>query len=356
VAFPSRNSVVSASRDATVRAWNITSSPPPKYDEVILSHGTAFVNAVTYLMPSAKYPEGLIVSGGKDTIIEVRHPKKTPEESAEALLLGHSSNVCALDVDSSGSYIVSGGWDGKARTWLVGKWECEVVFDGHEGSVWAVLAFDRETIITGCADKLIRVFHISGKLLRTIRGSTDVVRALCRIPEGHYSGADFASAGNDGIIRLWTISGRQAGQLQGHESFIYSLSSLPTGEIISSGEDRTIRVWNGNELIQTITLPAISVWAVAACAENGDIVAGTSDRMVRVFSRSSERYADAETIRLFEESIKSSSIPQQQVGDLNKEKLPGPDFLQKKAGTKEGQVQMIKEYDGSIAAHQWSSS
>jgi phospholipase A-2-activating protein len=270
--------------------------------------------------------------------------------------LGHSSNVCALDIDTAGKFIVSGGWDGKARTWLAEKWECDVVFEGHEGSVWAVLAFDRETIITGCADKLIRVFHVSGKLLRTIRGSTDVVRALCRLPEGHRSGADFASAGNDTMIRLWAVSGRQVGQLQGHESFIYSLASLPTGEIISSGEDRTVRVWKGYECVQTITLPAISVWAVAACAENGDIVAGASDRIVRVFSRSSERHADAETIQKFEESIKSSSIPQQQVGDLNKEKLPGPDFLQTKAGTKEGQVQMIKEHDGSVTAHQWSAS
>lgn len=181
------------------------------------------------------------------------------------------------------------------------------------------------------------------------------MRALCRIPKGHPSGADFASASNDGIIRLWTFQGREVAQLLGHESFIYSLASSPSGEIFSSGEDRTVRVWKGTECIQTITHPAISVWGVAVCAETGDIVSGASDRIVRVFTRDPERAADAETTKFFEDSVKESSIPQQQLPEVNKEKLPGPEFLVQKAGTKEGQVQMIRELNGSVTAHQWSA-
>ena len=208
----------------------------------------------------------------------------------------------------------------------------------------------------GCADKLIRLFTPSGKLLHTIQGSSDVVRALCRVPKDHPSKADFASAGNDGVIRLWKLDGRQVGELHGHESFIYSLVDSPNGELISSGEDRTVRIWRGSECVQTITHPAISVWGVAVCPENGDIVSGASDRIVRVFSRDSDRQAAPEAIESFDESVKSSSIPQQQVGNgnINKEKLPGPEFLEQKSGTKEGQVVMIQESNGSVSAHQWS--
>lgn len=104
---------------------------------------------MTYLQPTAEYSEGLIVSGGKDTIIEVRQLGKPPDANAEALLLGHSHNVCALDSSHDGKFIVSGSWDGSARVWIVGKWNCEALLEGHEGSVWAVLAYDRKTIITG---------------------------------------------------------------------------------------------------------------------------------------------------------------------------------------------------------------
>ncbi|KAL6718865.1 WD repeat protein Lub1 [Lecanora helva] len=356
VAFPNASIVLSASRDATVRHWKLLTNKPPNYDCSISSRGSAFINAITFVQPSKEFPDGLIVSGGKDTIIEVRQPGKPPEDNAEALLLGHSHNICALDVSPGGDFILSGSWDGSARIWRVGKWECEAVLEEHGGSVWSVLAWDRKTIVTGCADKVIRVFDSRGKFSHAIEGSTDVVRTLCRLPSEHTSGADFASAGNDGVIRLWKIDGRQIGELVGHENFIYSLVPLPNSELASSGEDRTVRIWRGTDCIQTITHPAISVWAVAACLENGDIVSGASDRRVRVFSRATERLAAPEAVKEFEESVKGSAIPQQQVGDVNKEKLPGPEFLQQKSGTKEGQVVMIREPNGSVSAHQWSQS
>lgn len=111
-------------------------------------------------------------------------------------------------------------------------------------------------------------------------------------------------------IRVWDLSTqREVQQLDGHDSFVYSVAALPSGEIISGGEDRSMRVWSADsrELLQTITLPAISgrgplafvasmaqvgsVWSVTAMP-SGDIAAGTSDGVVRVFSRAVERQAE----------------------------------------------------------------
>ncbi|KAF2743367.1 phospholipase A-2-activating protein [Sporormia fimetaria CBS 119925] len=355
VAFPSPSTVVSASRDFTVRLWQLQSPSPPTFDCTIKVHGTEFINSLAIVPPSDAYPEGLIVSGGKDQIINVLRPSQKLGESAEALMLGHASNVCALDASSDGTLIISGSWDTDARVWRVGKWDDSTVLEGHTASVWAVLAYDESTIITGCADTQIRIYHPSGKLVRTLK-TPDVVRALCRLPSNHPSGAQFASAGNDAVIRLWTLDGRQVQELHGHENFIYSLAVLADGQLASSSEDRTVRIWKGNECVQTITHPAISVWSVAACAENGDIVTGASDRIVRVFTCAEERYADTAAIEQFNDDVKSSSIPQQALPSINKEQLPGPEFLTQKSGTKEGQVQMIAELNGNIAAYQWSTA
>ncbi|KAI1419763.1 ubiquitin homeostasis protein lub1 [Xylaria sp. FL1777] len=360
VSFPAPDLLLSASRDHTVRAWSRTASSPPTFEFHVVTQGSEFVNSLACLPPSAAFPKGLAISAGSDAIIDVRSVTAGPSDNAERLLIGHAQNVCALAVVPGFKSIVSGSWDSTARIWSVENWETEVVLEGHEGAVWDVLALSETLIVTGCADRNIRVFErgkaVAGQLQpRSTIYTPDVVRALCEVPKNHPTGADIASASNDGVIRLWKLSGQQVGELRGHESFIYSLTSLPSGELVSSGEDRTVRIWRGSECIQTITHPAISVWSVAACSANGDIVSGASDGIVRIFSRSPERVANAETLAHFDESVKSSSIPQQQIGGVNKEKLPGPEFLKTKSGTKEGQVQMIKEDDGSVTAHQWSA-
>ncbi len=333
-----------------------------------MTHGSEFINSLAYLPPSAEYPDGLVISGARDGLIDVRLPSSDPSHDALRLLIGHSNNVCTLDVSPSGKYIVSGGWDGQARVWSVDKWETEIELEGHgtggsndHKGFWGVLAYDENTVFTGCADHVIRGFDLrqqkGGVLQPSLTIQTpDIVRALCRLPAGHPSGANIASAGNDGVVRLWKLSGQQVAELHGHESFVYSLDCLPSGELVSSGEDRTVRIWNGQECVQTITHPAISVWSVAVCRESGDIVSGASDKMARVFTRSQDRIASAEIVREFQESVKSSAIPQQQMGTVNKEKLPGPEYLKSRSGTKEGQITMVKEDDGSVSAHQWSMS
>ncbi|KAK3311044.1 PUL domain-containing protein [Chaetomium strumarium] len=368
VCFPAANTVLSSSRDQTVRLWRKTAETPPTFDVTITSQGHGYINSLTYLSASEAWPEGLIISAGQEAIIEAKRPSLTTTDNADRLLVGHGHNVCALDVSPRGTYIVSGGWDGKALVWNTEKWSisAQLVHQGEVRSVWAVLAYDEHTVITGSADTHIRIFdlrqphHDNEVEPRRTLSTSSVVRALCKLPtglKGHPSGAEFASAGNDGIIQLWKMNGTQVGALQGHDSFIYSLACLPSSEIVSAGEDRTVRVWRGSECVQTITHPAISVWSVAVCPQNGDIVSGASDNVVRVFTRNADRMAPAEVMSQFEEAVRGSAIPQQQLGEsINKERLNPKSWLLNNAGKKDGQITTVLEDDGTIGAYQWSLS
>lgn len=345
VLFPKPDLVVSSSRDCSVRLWT-RDGQSNTFTQSINSTGAGFINSLTWIPPSSEHPNGLVISGGHETIIEVREPLGVAKQDADYILLGHSHNVCTLDV--YGSTIVSGSWDCKARVWSRSNWETVHILEGHTASVWAVLALDENVILTGSADKTIRMWK-DGKLVKVLNGHTDCVRGLCRIP-----GGGFASCGNDATIRVWSSDGYQLQELHGHTNFIYSIAALPNGDLVSAGEDRTVRIWRNGECIQTIPHPAISVWTVAVCPETGDIVSGASDRIARVFSRNPQRWADELTMKEFDDAIAASSIPANQVGDINKESLPGPEAL-KKPGTKDGQVKMVRNGD-VVEAHIWSTA
>lgn len=353
VLHPDSSFAVTASRDGSTKLWKQTSQSPPAYEVNELSQGNQFKTCLAYLPSSKEFAEGLVLSAGQDTLIEARQPSTTAEQNADAMMVGHANQVCSLNVSERGDFIVSGSWDSTAKVWAVGKWEVELDLPDHTATVWSALAYDRETIVTGCADRAIRVFTTSGKQLVSFDGR-DVVRALTKV-DGHSTGAQIASASNDGVIRLWTLDGKLRGELHGHESFIYSLTTLPTGEIVSSGEDRSIRIWKDTECVQVITLPAISVWSVAACP-NGDIIAGSSDKIARIFTREQSRQADITTIAEFDEAVQSSALPKQQIGEINTTDLPGTAVLKQKSGTKEGQHMIVKDTDGQPTLYQWSMS
>lgn len=76
-------------------------------------------------------------------------------------------------------------------------------------------------------------------------------------------------------IRLWSLlSGECVHTLYGHDSFVYSLATIPDslgGGLVSGGEDRTVRVWRASdgECEQTITVPAVS--GASINPESGDL-------------------------------------------------------------------------------------
>ncbi|GIZ45716.1 hypothetical protein CKM354_000887100 [Cercospora kikuchii] len=359
VVFPNRHLLFSASRDNTVRQWSLTSPKPPTFDDTIALKGSHWFNGLAYAPPSQQHPKGVVAAGGRETFVFVKQVGQSPDEDAHRMLIGHAGNITCLALTEDGSKVVSGGWDSQVFLWDIEGGNVIAELQGHDGPVWGVEIYDSKFILTACADKIIRVFDFNGKLHQAIKGHTDVVRCFAKLPSDHWSGGAVASAGNDEVIRIWTLDGQPIGELEGHTAYIYDLAILPNGDLVSSSEDRTVRIWRDGQCIQTITHPAISIWTVAACPETGDIVSGASDNVIRIFSRDPERQADAETIAKFDETNRMYAIPAETAAQgqpFQKENLPGPEALQTQVGQKDGQQLFIREHDGSVTAHLWASS
>lgn len=96
--------------------------------------------------------------------------------------------------------------------------------------------------------------------------------------------------------------------MYGHTSFIYTLGILPSGEILSGGEDHSVRIWKGAEQIQSIIQPCVSVWTVAG-SPSGDLIAGGSDGLIRIFTKDPKRRATAEDLQTFADLVSATAIP-----------------------------------------------
>ncbi|KAI9219662.1 WD40-repeat-containing domain protein [Blastocladiella britannica] len=340
--------LASVSRDHTAKTWATgepgSAEPTPV---LTLEDHQGFVNSAAALIPPAGAPgTSYLATGGADRTIHVHEPASG---ALVYTLIGHSDNVCVLGaIPGSPLGVISGSWDKTARVWING--EPTYTLTGHAQAVWGVLALDATTFITAAADRTIK-FWSGEKCTRTISaGHSDVVRALAYLPAVDL----FASCSNDGKVIVWTRTGELVMELDGHTSFVYKVVSNPvSGELVSCGEDRSVRIWRDESCIQTIPLPATSVWSVAVSPDGATLAACTSDGMIYVFSRHEALHAIPEVAKAYEEALASSSIPQNQVGDIKKDELPGVEALAN-PGTNDGQVLMVRTDGGNVEAHQWS--
>lgn len=257
-----------------------------------------YVSSVCIINPTQKNPKGFIVTGSHDNHICVYIPGETePVHKVKA----HENAVCCLKSSNlDNESFLSSSWDISAKLWSLNDLgKPQVTYLGHSAAVWCVADLPNSSVVTGSADKTVIIFTRDGKILHKLNEHTDVVRDISVIKDD-----EFLTCANDATIKHWNaVSGNCLGNFYGHTNYIYSISAFPGGSLaVSSGEDKTIRVWVNGEVDQTISLPAQSVWCVRLLP-NEDIACGTSDGVVRIFTSNAERYADSETLQKFEESV-----------------------------------------------------
>ncbi|PSN46406.1 Phospholipase A-2-activating protein [Blattella germanica] len=326
--------IVSGSRDKCAKVWKPNGVNAGFSEAQTFVGHSNFVSSVCVLPPHDGHPSGLIVTGSNDNII-----RAFALDSPTPLLVlkGHNNTACLWKLDGSLAPLAT--------------------LSGHEAAVWCVVQLRGGDIVTGSADKSIKIWKKDGSFKTTLTGHTDCVRGLAAT-----SDSEFLSCSNDATVRYWDAStGTCLTTLYGHGNFIYSISIFPGGGVdsfVTSSEDRTVKIWQGGECKQTVTLPSQSVWSVA-CLQNGDIVTGSSDGLVRVFSADSSRQADDALQQQFAEEVANTSVSaEQELGGMKISELPGKEALYE-PGRTDGQTKLIREgtkvfcYNWSSASNEW---
>ncbi len=151
---------------------------------------------------AAYSPDGRsIVSGSRDGTVKIWD---TASGKCVSTFEGHKSDVTSASYAPDGKYVVSGSRDSTVKIWDTASGKCVRTLEGHRGEVTAVAyAPDGKGIVSGGMDKTIKIWDVlMGKCLRTLEGLKNNVTCLDFAP----GGKEIASGSEDNTINIWDAS------------------------------------------------------------------------------------------------------------------------------------------------------
>ncbi|MFN6583565.1 MAG: WD40 repeat domain-containing protein, partial [Aulosira sp. ZfuVER01] len=315
---PDGKFIASGSSDSTVCLWNIIGNPTAQF---LLGHEQE-VNCLAF-SPDGKF----IISGSIDGILclwDLQGNLITQPWQ------GHEEGVISVTFNSNGNCIISVGFDGTVCLWnlqgnaIAQPWRghkegvisvtfspksdsiISVGFDGtvclwdlqgnaitqpwhrHEAKIICV-AFspDRKFIVSGSSDSTVRLWDIQGNPVgQPWHGHEGRVNSVAFSPDGKF----IISGSCDRTIRLWDIDGNPITQpWRGHEGQVNFLAFSPDGKLIISGGDKTVRLWELDQILQERVIGRSQrkyenwVNAVAFSPDGNWIVSASNDSTVRLW-------------------------------------------------------------------------
>lgn len=253
-ALDGNEAIITASRDGTARVWSKINLLEYEVSKILTGHNGP-VTAVCIMPADATVgrDKNYIVTGGQDAKIIVHD---VDLDEPVKVLTGHEKYVSSVTYFAG--LLISVSWDCTLRVWD----DTQRHIECHGPAAYVVCGVpgpEPTFVLTGGADQLIKLWQVSSlSCVQEYHGHQDVVRDIKVL-----SPEQFLSAANDSTIRQWSIhTGACVSVFTGHEAYVYSISAFSgTGvtQFLSSGEDKTVRVWKGSSCEQTIQLPAVSM-------------------------------------------------------------------------------------------------
>jgi len=195
---------------------------------------------------------------------------------------GVTDQVLDVAVSADTNLVAAGGKDKNLRLWKFGD-ASPVAALVQPASVHSV-AFspDNQKIVCGCEDRLARLYFLSNQALgEQFTGLSGAVASVAYSANSQF----VALSGSDGQSRLWSPTVQRAAKV--HEGRINRAVLASNGaQILTCGQDRLIALWNTFDLNQVRKFEGATaaVKAVDRSNNNQYVVAGGDDQQLRLWN------------------------------------------------------------------------
>lgn len=238
---PSGNTLYTASRDSTVKRWNLSSATPTF--EVSFEGHADWVNDVSILNDH-------LVTCSADKTVKLW---KAASGQCVHTWYHHSDYVTAVAASKARNMAASAGLRSEVFLLDFGTGNCTQVFpkqklvtteesDVTNQAQWSVYSLAMNAagtlIAAGTTESSIRLIDPrAGRKTSKLRGHTDNVRCVLVNEEGTL----VLSGSSDGTIKLWDVGQQRCLQTSNvHHDSVWTLATQDWSTVYSGGKDRTI--------------------------------------------------------------------------------------------------------------------
>ncbi len=255
--------LISASRDRTIRLWDLTASNPGR-DPLVVTGSESEILSLALSSDNRKLASGMadgnirlwdfnLEESGFDRpqggVLSVAQAAPAPQ-SSPTILRGHEAEVLALAFAPESQLLASASADGTVRLWNISGFAPPeiAVLSGHTDSVRSIVfSPDGGTLASGGEDGTIRLWDMSDTTAEPLMiAIEETVRSVAFSPDGQT-----LAVGSEGArISLWDMSDPISTpvELIGHGDWVSSLAFAPDGQTLASGSagsaDQTIHLWD----------------------------------------------------------------------------------------------------------------